>query len=135
MDFHSDQFSFGSVLYEMATGQRAFRGNTRIDTLSAVLHDDPEPISRLRPGVPPPLRWVIERCHAKAASDRYESTGDLAREIRGIREHLSEVSGSAAAGGTPVRAGDGYGLLAAARRCDCCWAPGSGRRSDAPARP
>jgi len=61
VDFHSDQFSFGSVLYEMATGQRAFRGDSRIDTLSAVLHDDPEPIARLRPGVPPPLRWVIER--------------------------------------------------------------------------
>ena len=96
VDFRSDQFSFGSVLYEMATGRRAFKENTRIDTLSAVLHDDPEPIARLRPGIPPPLRWVVERCHAKAAGDRYESTGDLAREIRGIREHLSEVSGSAA---------------------------------------
>ena len=97
VDFRSDQFSFGSVLYEMATGRRAFKENTRIDTLSAVLHGDPEPIARLRPGIPPPLRWVVERCHAKAAGDRYESTGDLAREIRGIREHLSEVSGSAAA--------------------------------------
>ena len=96
VDFRSDQFSFGSVLYEMATGRRAFKENTRIDTLSAVLHDDPEPIARLRPGIPAPLRWVVERCHAKAAADRYESTGDLAREIRGIREHLSEVSGSAA---------------------------------------
>ncbi len=96
LDFHSDQFSFGSMLYEMATGVRAFREGTRIDTLSAVLNDDPEPIARIRPGVPPPLRWLIERCHAKAASDRYQSTRDLARELRDIREHLSEVSGSAA---------------------------------------
>ncbi len=96
VDFHSDQFSFGSMLYEMATGVRAFREDTRIDTLSAVLHDDPEPIARIRPGVPPPLRWVVERCLAKAAPDRYLSTRDLARELRGIREHLSEVSGSAA---------------------------------------
>jgi len=93
--FPTDQFSFGSVLYEMATGKRAFRGNTRIDTLSAVLNEEPEPISKLRPGVPPPLRWVIERCHAKAAADRYRSTRDLANEVRGIREHLSEVSDSA----------------------------------------
>ena len=50
--FPTDQFSFGSVLYEMATGKRAFRGNTRIDTLSAVLNEEPEPISKLRPGVP-----------------------------------------------------------------------------------
>ena len=93
--FPTDQFSFGSVLYEMATGKRAFRGNTRIDTLSAVLNEEPEPIAKLRPGVPPPLRWVIERCHAKAAADRYRSTRDLANEVRGIREHLSEVSDSA----------------------------------------
>lgn len=95
VDFRSDQFSFGSVLYEMATGKRAFRGGTRIDTLSAVLNDEPESIARLRPSVPAPLRWVIERCHAKAAAERYQSTGDLARELRGIREHLSEVSDSA----------------------------------------
>jgi serine/threonine protein kinase len=95
VNFRSDQFSFGSVLYEMATGKRAFRGNTRIDTLAAVLNDEPEAIAKLRPGVPAPLRWVIERCHAKAANDRYASTRDLAREVRGIREHLSEVSDSA----------------------------------------
>ena len=93
--FPTDQFSFGSVLYEMATGKRAFRGNTRIDTLSAVLNEEPESIAKLRPGVPAPLRWVIERCHAKAAADRYRSTRDLANEVRGIREHLSEVSDSA----------------------------------------
>ena len=95
VNFRSDQFSYGSVLYEMATGKRAFRGNTRIDTLAAVLNDEPEPIAKLRPGVPPPLRWVIERCHAKSANDRYASTRDLAREVRAIREHLSEVSDSA----------------------------------------
>jgi hypothetical protein len=96
VDFRSDQFSLGSMLYEMATGKRAFRGKTRIDTLAAVLNEEPEPIARLRPGVPPPLRWAIERCLAKAAGDRYQSTRDLARELRGIREHLSEVSGAVA---------------------------------------
>jgi serine/threonine protein kinase len=96
VDFRSDQFSFGSVVYEMATGRRAFRGNTRIDTLAAVLNHEPEPITRLSPGVPAPLRWAIERCHAKAEAERYQSTRDLARELRAIRDHLSEVSGGGA---------------------------------------
>ena len=121
VDFHSDQFSFGSVLYEMATGVRAFREDTRIDTLSAVLNDDPEPIARIRPGVPPPLRWVVERCLAKAAPDRYQSTRDLARELRGIREHLSEVSGSAALEEPRVPAAP-----------RACWPQASSRSSRAP---
>ena len=124
VDFRSDQFSFGSVLYEMATGRRAFKENTRIDTLAAVLNEEPEPIAKLRPGLPPPLRWVIERCHAKAAGDRYESTGDLAREIRGIREHLSEVSGSAAVEEPSTRRKFGLaaGLLAAIVAGGGLWA-------------
>jgi eukaryotic-like serine/threonine-protein kinase len=109
----SDQFSFGSVLYEMTTGRRAFRGNTRIDTLAAVLNEEPEPISRLRPGAPPPLRWVVERCLAKSPADRYQSTRDLAREIRGIRDHLSEVSEGAMAKELPSRR-HWFRLLAAA---------------------
>jgi serine/threonine protein kinase len=92
VDFRSDQFSFGSVVYEMATGRRAFRGNTRIDTLAAVLNAEPEPITRFAPAVPAPLRWAVERCHGKVATDRYQSTRDLARELRAIRDHLSEVS-------------------------------------------
>lgn len=93
VDYRSDQFSFGSVLFEMATGVRAFERGSAIDTLSAILHDEPPPISKFRHGFPPPLRWVMERCLAKSPADRYNSTRDLARELRGIRDHLSELSG------------------------------------------
>ncbi len=65
LDFRSDQFSFGSVLYEMATGKRAFLKKTAIDTLGAILNTEPEPIAQLNPQVPAPLRWIAERCLAK----------------------------------------------------------------------
>ena len=64
-DFRADQFSFGSVLYEMATGQPAFQKGTTVDTLSAILHDEPEPLTHASPKTPAPLRWIIERCLAK----------------------------------------------------------------------
>src|SRR5262245_28086032 len=66
IDYRSDQFSLGSVLYEMVTGRRAFQGATTIDMLSAILNHEPELIARLRPDVPPPLRWTIERCLGKS---------------------------------------------------------------------
>src|SRR6266496_1008970 len=55
LDFRSDQFSFGSILYEMATGKRAFQKKTAVDTLSAILNEDPEPIAAVNPLAPAPL--------------------------------------------------------------------------------
>src|SRR5207253_10047237 len=65
VDFRSDQFSFGSMLYEVATGKRAFHKKTGVDTLAAVLNEEPEPIGQINPAAPAPLRWIVERCHAK----------------------------------------------------------------------
>jgi serine/threonine protein kinase len=90
-DFRSDQFSFGALLYEMATGSRAFRRRTYIDRLCAVLNDRPDPIARIQPGAPPPLAWIIERCLAKTPEARYPSTRDLARELRDLKEHLNDL--------------------------------------------
>jgi Tol biopolymer transport system component/predicted Ser/Thr protein kinase len=94
MDFRSDQFSFGSVLYEMATGRQPFRRASVPQTLAAIIQEDPEPIGSLSPTTPAPLRWLVERCLAKEAKERYASTEDLARELRSLREHLSEVGTS-----------------------------------------
>ncbi|HEY3123488.1 MAG TPA: hypothetical protein VGK70_05440, partial [Thermoanaerobaculia bacterium] len=93
----SDQFSFGSIVYEMATGRRAFARATTVDTLSAILHEEPEPIGRVNPAAPPPLRWIVERCLAKDSRERYASTVDLARDLASVREHISELSGADAA--------------------------------------
>jgi serine/threonine protein kinase len=92
VDFRSDQFSFGSILYEMATGKRAFQKATGVETLSAIIRDEPEPVERANPRAPAPLRWIVERCLAKDPEERYASTRDLARDLRSIRDHLSETS-------------------------------------------
>jgi Tol biopolymer transport system component len=107
LDFRSDQFSFGSILYEITSGQKAFARKTAAETMSAIIREEPEPLVKLRPDVPPPLRWIIERCLAKDPEERYASTRDLARELAGLRDHISEVSSGAealiAAPGRPAR--------------------------------
>ncbi len=97
VDFRSDQFSLGSILYEVVTGEKTFSRKTAAETMSAIIRDEPEPLAKLRPEVPPPLRWIVERWLAKDPEERYASTRDLARELAGVRDHISEVSGGAEA--------------------------------------
>jgi len=91
VDFRSDQFAFGTILYETVTGCRAFHRGSPVQTLAAIIEEEPEPITRLNPGVPAPFRWIVERCLAKEPQDRYASTLDLARELKKVREHLDEA--------------------------------------------
>jgi Tol biopolymer transport system component/predicted Ser/Thr protein kinase len=97
LDFRSDQFSLGSMLYEMTTGQKAFQKKTAAETMSAIIRDEPEPVARLRPDLPLPVRWMLERCLAKDREERYASTRDLARDLASVRDHISEVSSGAEA--------------------------------------
>jgi predicted ATPase len=90
VDFRSDQFSFGLVLYEMVTGKRAFQRSTAAETLVAILREQPEPIGMQHRDAPAPLCWAIERCLAKEPDKRYVSTRDLARELAAIRDRFSE---------------------------------------------
>src|ERR1035438_3633366 len=90
LDFRSDQFSLGLVIYEMVTGKRAFQRSTAAETLVAVLREPAEPIARQNRDAPAPLCWVIERCLAKEPEKRYVSTRDLARELAAIRDRFSE---------------------------------------------
>jgi len=98
VDFRSDQFSFGSMVYEMATGKRAFERGSSAETLTAIIREEPEPISAVTTRVPAPLRWIVERCLAKDAEDRFASTKDLARDLKSLRDHLTETSASLQAG-------------------------------------
>ncbi|MFI5181991.1 MAG: protein kinase [Thermoanaerobaculia bacterium] len=91
-DYRSDQFSLGTVLYEMLAGLRPFRGDSAAETLTAIIREEPEPLEEARPGVPGPVRWIVERCLAKEPGERFESTLDLARDLASCRAHLPETS-------------------------------------------
>ena len=86
VDYRSDQFSLGVMLYEMATGRRPFGQRSAADTIAAILRDPPPPLDSFT--LPPPLQWLIERCLAKDPADRYASTRELANELAGLLEQL-----------------------------------------------
>lgn len=90
VDGRSDIFSFGSMLYEMVTGQRAFQGGSKLGTLSAILKEDPKPPSALGVEVPREVERVINRCLRKDPERRYQSM----KEVRLALEELKEESES-----------------------------------------
>jgi len=94
VDFRSDQFTLGAILYEMATGKRAFQRKTGAETLVAIIREEPESFGQLAPKAPAPIRWIVERLLAKDPEERYASTKDLARDLKSVRDHLSETSAS-----------------------------------------
>ncbi len=96
LDFRSDQFTLGAILYEMATGRRAFQRKTGAETLVAIIREEPESLGQLAPKAPAPVRWIVERLLAKDPEDRYASTKDLARDLKSVRDHLTETSVSGA---------------------------------------
>lgn len=104
--FTSDQFSLGTILYEMATGVQPFRKPTTAETLVAIMREEAAPIppdSRM----PAPLRWVIDRCLTKRAADRYDSTRDLARELGTMRDRFSEAVSQLSGEAATVKLDDG----------------------------
>ncbi|HEX6641881.1 MAG TPA: DPP IV N-terminal domain-containing protein, partial [Thermoanaerobaculia bacterium] len=101
IDYRSDQFAFGSILYEMLTGNRAFDGASGVETLFMVVRDEAPPLSVVAAHVPAPLRWIVDRCLSKDPDDRYVATRDLARDLQYIRDHFSETGIA-----TPIREKD-----------------------------
>src|SRR5262249_26488575 len=103
LDFRPDQSPSGSILYEMATGRRAFERNTSAETLTAIIREEPVPPAQVNASVPAPVRWILERCLAKDPEERYASTRDLACDLRSLRDHLSEASVAMSGEIAPVR--------------------------------
>ena len=86
VDARSDIFSFGALLYQMVTGQRAFAAESRMATISAILRDDPKPPSQIRAGLPGELERVIARCLRKDPARRFQHMEDLRVALEELQE-------------------------------------------------
>src|SRR5262249_25879132 len=91
-DARTDIFAFGAVLYEMATGRKAFSGRSRASLIGSLLKDEPPPISTIEPMTPPGLDRVVRTCLAKDPEDRWQTARDLALELKWIVEGGSATS-------------------------------------------
>ena len=89
----SDQFSLGLVLYELVAGKRAFARGSTAEIMVAIIREDAEPLPAT---VPAQFRWIVERLLAKEPAERYDSTRDLYRELRQVRDRLTGQSSAVA---------------------------------------
>jgi Tol biopolymer transport system component len=113
-DTRTDIFAFGCVLYEMATGKRAFTASSRASLISAILKEEPRPISETQPKIPPAFERVAKRCLAKDPEERWQSASDLGSELLWIHESSSAVVSGAQPVSARRRGGLALWLLCAA---------------------
>src|SRR3979490_1464242 len=92
VDARTDIFAFGAVVYEMATGKRAFEGKSQASLIAAILEREPPPMSSLQPMTPPALDRVVKRCLAKDRDDRWQTARDLEVELKWIAEGGEQVT-------------------------------------------
>ena len=85
-DARTDIFAFGAVVYEMATGKKAFEGQSQASLIGKILETDPPPISSLQPMTPPALDRVVRKCLRKDPDERWQSARDVADELKWIAE-------------------------------------------------
>lgn len=116
VDQRSDQFSFGSILYEMATGKRPFRRDTPAQVLVAIIQAEPTPVHQVGAEIPVELSAIVKRCLAKKPEQRYASTADIAKELALVPTRVASAPPShwsrrGAAAALTALAGVGLSLL------------------------
>lgn len=97
-DARTDIFALGCVLYEMATGQRAFQGKTKASLIAAIVDRNPVPISQLQPVTPPAFEHVVDRCLRKEPDERWQSAHDIGEELKWIEGGVGETAPAKVAG-------------------------------------
>lgn len=102
IDQRTDIFSLGIILYEMASGQRPFSGETKASIMSSILRDTPRSVTEINPGIPRDLSKIIKRCLVKDPERRYQTAKDL-------RNELEELRGELESGEAPLRSPPGGG--------------------------
>jgi Tol biopolymer transport system component len=115
VDARSDIFSFGAVLYEMLGGKRAFRGETRMATMAAILNKEPQPLAEVATDVPREVERVVTRCLRKDLARRSQSMAEIKIALEELKEETESgaSAGTAAVARKPARRGPWIGLVAA----------------------
>jgi eukaryotic-like serine/threonine-protein kinase len=96
-DGRADLFALGAILHELLTGKRAFHKPTSAETMSAILNEEPPPISQVVPSIPPGLQKVVQRCLEKSPEQRFHSASDLAFALEALSDSSSAPTGALAA--------------------------------------
>jgi eukaryotic-like serine/threonine-protein kinase len=100
-DARTDIFAFGAVLYEMATGKKAFQGKSQASLISSIMSSDPPPISSVQALAPPELDRAVRKCLAKDPEDRWQNASDLGSELKWIGEDGSQAGVAAPSSSRP----------------------------------
>ena len=125
-DHRSDLFSFGAILYEMLSGRRAFRGDTSVETMSAILKEDPPELSETNRNVAPAMERMVRHCLEKTPEERFQSARDVAFNLQNLSGSTSQLAAMAPAKSSTATTGRlaAIGFLSLAALAAVFWAGG-----------